>query len=129
VLGHLGYQVQSLRSGREACDLFAEAAASRRSPYDLVILDMILGEELDGLELFEHIRRLFPEQKAILVSGHAPTERVELALRKGLVWLAKPYTIEALARAVQAALSEQPTATVVGVPSRPPSLSPAGRRA
>jgi DNA-binding LacI/PurR family transcriptional regulator/signal transduction histidine kinase/DNA-binding NarL/FixJ family response regulator len=124
VLGHLGYQVDALRSGRQARDLFRNAVAAGRSPYDLVILDMILDEELDGLELFEEIRRLFPEQRAILASGHAPTERVELALQKGLAWLAKPYTIEALAQAVQAALADLPSATVVKVPSRPPSQSP-----
>jgi hypothetical protein len=39
-----------------------------------------------------------------VASGHAPTERAELAMRKGLAWLAKPYTHEALAQAVHAAL-------------------------
>jgi hypothetical protein len=38
-------------------------------------------------------------------TGYAPTQRVELAMRKGLIWLTKPCTGEALAKAVHAALS------------------------
>jgi len=105
ILQHLGYQVDTLASGQEAHARFVRAAASGQSPYDLLILDMILGEDRDGLAIFEEIQRLFPAQKAIVASGHAPTERAELAMRKGLAWLAKPYTHEALAQAVHAALS------------------------
>jgi DNA-binding response OmpR family regulator len=70
----------------------------------LLIIDMLLNEQLDGLHIFEEIQRLFPAQKAIVVSGHAPTERAELAVKSGLLWLAKPYTMEALAQAVQQVL-------------------------
>jgi hypothetical protein len=31
------------------------------------------------------------------VSGHAPNDRADLAIKKKLVWLAKPYDIEVLA--------------------------------
>ena len=104
ILQHLGYQVDTLASGEQAHARFVRATASGQSPYDLLILDMVLGEDRDGLAIFEEIQRLFPAQKAIVVSGHAPTERAELAMRKGLAWLAKPYTQEALAQAVHAAL-------------------------
>jgi DNA-binding LacI/PurR family transcriptional regulator/nitrogen-specific signal transduction histidine kinase/ActR/RegA family two-component response regulator len=104
ILQHLGYQVDTLASGEQAHARFVRAAALGPSPYDLLILDMVLGEDRDGLAIFEEIQRLFPAQKAIVASGHAPTERAELAMRKGLAWLAKPYTHEALAQAVHAAL-------------------------
>ena len=39
-----------------------------------------------------------------MVSGHAPTERAELAVKKGLTWLTKPYGMEALAQSVQKVL-------------------------
>jgi hypothetical protein len=38
-------------------------------------------------------------------TGYAPTQRVELAMRKGLIWLTKQCTGEALAKAVHAALA------------------------
>ena len=65
---------------------------------------MLLNEERDGLEILELARELFPGQKAILVSGHAPSERAERARDQGVQWLPKPFTLEALARAVSAVL-------------------------
>src|SRR5690606_27173888 len=82
--------------------------AARRdepSPYDLLVLDVILNEEHDGLDVLAQIQRHFPEQRAILASGHAPSERAEQAVARGLTWLVKPYTTEALARAIEQALS------------------------
>jgi CheY-like chemotaxis protein len=100
VLRHLGYEVDTLVSGKQACDVFKQAAACGKNPYDLVILDMILNEHEDGLQVLERIHQLFPELPAILASGHAPTERAELAVTKGLTWLIKPYTMDVLARTV-----------------------------
>ena len=75
-----------------------------RPPFDLVLLDMLLKDDEDGLEIYERIRRLVPTQKAILVSGHAPTDRVEAAVGRGLPWLQKPYSPECLAKVVDATL-------------------------
>jgi CheY-like chemotaxis protein len=105
VLVRLGYHVETLDSGFRAWEVFKQAAQLGKSPFDLVIIDMILGEQLDGLHILEEIQQLFPDQKAIVASGHAPTERAELAVKKGLTWLAKPYAMEALAHAVQRVLA------------------------
>ena len=67
-------------------------------------MDMLLGEVLDGLQVIEQIHRLFPAQKVIVVSGHAPTERAELAVKRGLAWLDKPYDMESLAQTVERVL-------------------------
>jgi signal transduction histidine kinase/CheY-like chemotaxis protein len=107
ILTRLGYQVDTVSSGREAIELIGLTGASRPSAYDLVILDMLLNEDLDGLEVYELIRERFADQKGIVVSGNAPTERLERAIRSGLVWLAKPYTSDALAGAVQTALGQE----------------------
>jgi DNA-binding LacI/PurR family transcriptional regulator/signal transduction histidine kinase/ActR/RegA family two-component response regulator len=106
VLADLGYQVDTMQSGLRAYHVFRRAAATGKSPYDLVVIDMVLGESLDGLQIFELIQRLFPKQKAIVASGHAPSGRAGLAVDQGLAWLAKPYTVEALARAVERVLQE-----------------------
>jgi DNA-binding LacI/PurR family transcriptional regulator/signal transduction histidine kinase/CheY-like chemotaxis protein len=104
VLEHLGYQVETLESGNEAYLRFAQTVSTGRSPADLVIMDMSLLEDRDGLEVFESIRELYPQQRALLVSGHAPNDRAQAAMARGLAWLAKPYTTEALAEAVAKAL-------------------------
>jgi DNA-binding LacI/PurR family transcriptional regulator/signal transduction histidine kinase/ActR/RegA family two-component response regulator len=105
VLVRLGYDVEVMDSGLRAYETFSRAAATGQSPFDLVIMDMVLGESLDGLQVIEQILRLFPTQKVIVVSGHAPTERAELAVKKGVTWLGKPYGMDALAQTVQRALS------------------------
>jgi CheY-like chemotaxis protein len=100
VLVHFGHEVDTMQSGLRAYEVFNQAVQTGKSPYDLVIMDMLLNEMLDGLQVFELIQRLFPAQKAIVVSGHAPSERAGLAVSKGLLWLAKPYSVEDLTRAV-----------------------------
>lgn len=102
VLCRLGYDVVTTRSGAQARAL---CSGGRARQFDLVIMDMLLNEHEDGLALFERIERAVPGQKGIIVSGHAPTERLLAAVKKGLSWLAKPYGSDELARAVHAALA------------------------
>jgi DNA-binding LacI/PurR family transcriptional regulator/signal transduction histidine kinase/ActR/RegA family two-component response regulator len=104
VLDELGYEVETTDSGKRAYAMFRKAAPLGKSPYDLVIIDVVLGEMFDGLQIFEQIQQLFPGQKTIMASGHAPSERAELAISKGLLWVAKPYTVDALTRAVRQVL-------------------------
>ena len=107
VLTSLGYEVEVMESGLGAYELFSRAAASGQSPFDLVIMDMVMGEALDGLQIIEQIQRLFPAQKVIVASGHAPVERAELAVQKDLTWLGKPYGMETLANTVQKVLRDE----------------------
>lgn len=100
VLVHLGYSVETAASGPDALERFHQAALTGQSPFDVVIVDLLLREAMDGLEVLEEIHTLFPKQKAIVVSGQAPTERADLAAKRGLTWLTKPYNIESLAHAV-----------------------------
>ena len=65
------------------------------------MLDYALGEKQHGLETLRRLRELYPEQRAIVVSGHTPVN-VEGALPDG--WLTKPYGAEELALAVGNAL-------------------------
>ena len=106
VLSRLGYDVEIMDSGMRAYELFTRAVPSGQSPFDLVIIDMLLGEALDGLQIIEQIQRLFPAQKVIVASGHAPTEREAAAVRKGLTWLTKPYGMDTLAQMVQQVLMD-----------------------
>jgi DNA-binding LacI/PurR family transcriptional regulator/signal transduction histidine kinase/ActR/RegA family two-component response regulator len=104
VLTHLGYEVATSSSGREALALLMQAPQASTSGYDLLILDVLLNEDKDGLEVLECIHEMYPAQKAILVSGHAPGERAERAAGQGVKWLSKPFTVESLAQAVSLVL-------------------------
>jgi two-component system OmpR family response regulator len=110
ILEHLGYEVATIASGQAAYERFADAsgpADGRKSPFDLVILDMMLGEEHDGLEILRRVRELFPGQRGLLMSGHAPAERGELAREQGFGWLAKPFGTDSLANAVRSVLRSE----------------------
>lgn len=100
ILEHLGYRVEAVATGSEAFQRCMNGALAGRPPYDLLVFDVVLNETIDGVEWYERIKRRLPDQRAILVSGHMPTGRVERAVANGLGWLAKPYTASALADAV-----------------------------
>lgn len=114
VLRHLGYVVDTLESGNQALELYARARGARRhvrgaiaavkSPYDLVILDFKLHEARTGLETLRRIRRLYPKQRGIMVSGHEPSNDDRRDLGAHIAWLAKPYSADVLAVAVKQAL-------------------------
>jgi len=106
VLERRGHIVTTFASGRQASKLFEQAVSSGKtqSPFDLLVLDMLLNETDDGLTLAERVVSLFPEQRCIIASGHAPNERGLRAVERGLGWLSKPYTADQLARSVEAAM-------------------------
>ncbi len=57
---------------------------------------------IDGLETFARVTAVRPEQRAIIVSGFAETERVQKAQELGAgLFLKKPYVIEKFAAAVR----------------------------
>jgi phosphoserine phosphatase RsbU/P len=105
ILSHLGYQVEVVSTGQEAYDRCFQPSNDGKIPFDLLIFDVVLNERVDGLELCERIRERAPGQRALLVSGHAQTKRLERAVQSGLRWLAKPYTATGLAAAVDQALN------------------------
>lgn len=96
LLSALGYRVHAVESGRAAiCYL-------REHSVDIVVLNMMLDGELDGLDTYREIVRTRPGQKAIITSGYPGTERVEEAQRLGAgAFLRKPYTLQRLGRAVR----------------------------
>ncbi len=107
-LRRLGYTVDLAEHGRIATQMFQKAKEDVEDlPYDLVLLDMIMEPDFDGLDTLRAIKALYPRQRVLIVSGHAENDRLAAALALDAQWLAKPYTINDLANAV---------AEVVGAP-------------
>ena len=100
LLSDLGYEVHTVSSGRKAVDYLRDNTA------DLVILDMIMEPDFDGLDTFKAILKIHPEQKAIIVSGYAETDRVKEAEELGVLnFVKKPYTLQILGMAVKDAIT------------------------
>ncbi len=96
MLEKLGYLVTSVASGEEALEhLYSNKA-------DLIVLDMIMEPGIDGLETYQKIIKIHPEQKAIIVSGFSETQRVKRAQKLGAgPYLKKPFMLQELALIVK----------------------------
>lgn len=95
-LKKMKYNVTLASSGEEAVQI------SENKRFDLVLLDMILGDGMDGLDTCEMLIKMNKELKVIIVSGYAETDRVRKALNisKG-IFLKKPYTLRTIAQTVK----------------------------
>jgi len=72
----------------------------------LAVLDMLMEPGIDGLETFQKILEIRPNQKAIIASGFAETERIKEAQRLGAgAFIKKPYTLEKIGLAVKQTLT------------------------
>lgn len=106
-LRHIGYQVLSAPHGRAAVETIRTRDQSGGDPVAVVLLDMVMGDDWDGLKTYQHILEINPRQKAIMVSGFAVIGRIKEALRLGAgQYLQKPYTAEELGRAVRQELDK-----------------------
>ncbi len=98
-LQNLGYRSSSVTSGEAAIEFLGNNSA------DLLILDMIMGEGLNGRETLEIILKKNPHQKAIIVSGFAKHEELEKTKELGVsFFLEKPLTLAQVSSAIQKSL-------------------------
>ena len=97
ILIRLGYKVTAASGGEESVKLIRSG-----KNFDLVILDMIMLDGIDGLETYRQIREFKPSQKAIIVSGFSETERVKDAQHLGAgAYVRKPYLLDRIGSAVK----------------------------
>jgi CheY-like chemotaxis protein len=96
MLQKLGYATDAVASGEEAVEYI------QNNEVDLIVLDMIMDPGIDGLEAYRRIKKLRPDQKAIIASGFSEGIRVKKTQELGAgAYVKKPYTIEKIARALQ----------------------------
>ncbi len=106
MLERLGYRVISVNNGYSAVRLFeTEGLRQGLEKVDIVVIDLVLGDQFDGFETYKRIRELVPAQRAIMVSGFADISRLTEARKLGIgQFVQKPYTMESLGKAVRAEL-------------------------
>ena len=101
LLSSLGYITDTAENGTQAVKIL------KNKQYDLIILDMIMEDNFDGLDTFKEIIKIRPDQKAIIVSGFAETDRVEKARKLGVgTYIRKPYTIKIIGTAIRTMLEK-----------------------
>ena len=100
ILRSLNYNVVTASSGEAAIEFL------NRSRADLVVLDMLMPPNMNGLEAYKKFAEICPGQKAVIVSGFSESNDVKEALAAGVSeFLAKPYAGEQLALAVKRTLN------------------------
>ncbi|MCP5104557.1 MAG: response regulator [bacterium] len=103
ILGKLKYEVCTFATGEAA----VEYVADKGNVVDLVILDMLLGGGLDGLDTYRGMVAVRPGLRALIVSGFSDTERVEEARQLGAgEYIKKPFTMERIGLAVKKELEK-----------------------
>jgi len=101
LLVRLGYDVHTVSSGEEAVEYLKTNKA------DILVIDMIMAPGIDGLETFQEVLKINPNQKAILVSGFSETDRVREALKLGAgAYVKKPYIMEKIGVAIRDELAK-----------------------
>lgn len=103
ILSSLGYHVEVAEDGRKAVTYLKDNSA------DVVVLDMIMKDDFDGLDTYREIIKLHPGQKAIIASGFSETDRVREAEKLGVGrYIRKPYNMQILGKAIREVLKNQP---------------------
>ena len=96
LLAKLGYHVHVVASGEEAVEYL------RGNNADILVLDMIMAPGIDGLETYQRILEINPNQKAIIVSGFSANARVKEAQKLGAgAYVKKPYILEKIGVAIR----------------------------
>jgi len=90
MLDELGYQVDEAPSADEA---LARLADRRQPAIDILLSDVVMPGQLDGVGLAEEVQRLYPTIPIVLATGYTTRLTVASAFRV----LAKPFSHQALA--------------------------------
>jgi signal transduction histidine kinase/ActR/RegA family two-component response regulator len=101
LLQRAGCRVHWARSGDRARDLISAGGTM----VDVVVSDMAMPGELDGLGLAEYLRQHHPELPVVLITGYA-SQLHEASARRFTV-LAKPCPPDVLFAAIRAALKRR----------------------
>ena len=96
VLKMLNYSPTAVSSGEKAVEYLKTHSA------DLILLDMIMSTDMDGLETYKKILEIRPEQKALVISGYAESDRVRQVQQLGAgPFIKKPYSLETIGLAIK----------------------------
>ncbi len=101
-LRRMGHTIVQAANGEDALEQL------RDNPFDLAILDLSLGGQVDGLRILEAIRWRWPGTVVIILTAHGSLESARVAIRDGVDdYLLKPVDADELRAAVQGAMDRR----------------------
>lgn len=103
LLERLGYTVLEARGGEEAVRIYRE----NRDKIDMLILDMIMPD-IGGGEVYDEIKKIDPDVKALLSSGYSINGQATEILKKGCNgFIQKPFNMKNIAKKIREVLKEK----------------------
>ncbi len=116
-LRKLGYRVLEAKNGIEACLLATQQAGS----FQLLLTDVVMPG-MAGRELAQHLSVIYPDLRTLFISGYMDDVGIMAGLEEGTSsFLQKPFTPEALARAVRNLLDANVPSNRAGASPSTPS--------
>jgi len=102
VLSEEGYRVLTSGSGEEALEI------GKQELFDVIISDMRLGPNLDGLDVLRAYKSVQPESEVILITAFGTMETAIEAVKAGAFdYISKPFKIDEVLLQVQRALGNR----------------------
>ena len=99
----MGYKSFAAENGADAL-----AQLERQEPVDLVLTDVIMPGDLNGVALSKEIKRKYTGMPVILMTGYAQSElELQGVADENTPWLQKPITSDELARAIEQSLESR----------------------
>ncbi len=99
IMKSFNYHVDAVDSGEAAIKFVKE------KPVDLILLDMFMEPGINGRQTYEEIVKLYPGQKALIVSGFSESNDIKATMQLGASgFIKKPYSMAKLAQAARNAL-------------------------
>ncbi len=99
-----GFEVMAVATSEEGLQCYRDRLHARRR-YDVVLVDLNLRGSLNGVEVFEALRRIDPDVPAIATSGQYGEGDLERFREIGFAgFLPKPFTLEDFDQIVQEVL-------------------------
>jgi two-component system response regulator AtoC len=99
MLERQGLEVHSASGGTEAAALLAG------QEMDLVITDLRMGEDMDGMDLLRHAQNVAPDVPVVLVTAHGSVDTAVEAMKLGAFdFVMKPFEQEEITAIVKKAL-------------------------
>ena len=100
ILDAKGYQTFTAANSQEAFKLVTE------TDFDLVLTDLLLKGDKNGVEIFREMKKIKPKIKVMLFTGYGPEEEHRLLMEaqlEGMLdeWLRKPIEPDELIKAIE----------------------------
>ena len=102
ILNEEGYRVTTSGSGEEALEI------GQREFFDVIVSDMKLGPDLDGLDVLRAYKSIQPESEVILITAFGSMETAIEAVKAGAFdYISKPFKIDEVVLQVGRALQNR----------------------